>query len=261
MDLSRFSMEGRTVIITGGSGGIGRGCARAFASAGANIVIASVPADSIPPALEEIEKLGSQALGISVNVAEPLELDRMVGETLQRFGRIDALINVAGGSYSRNPDMPQYKRSSLSEMDGEDFVGAYVGNVKTAFLASRAVIPHLQKSGKGSITNIGSIAGLDRKPSSPDIAAYGTAKAAVHSLTVHMAHQWGPQVRVNCIAPGTIDTPRPEGTVRPEMAQAAQRIAVGRVGVGDDIGSVALFLASDAAGFVNGIVIPVHGGE
>lgn len=261
MDLSRFSMEGRTVIITGGSGGIGRGCVRAFAQAGANIVIASVPAESIPPAVQEAEALGAQALGVAVNVADESEINSMVDQVLGRFGRIDALVNVAGGSYSRNPDMPQYQRNDLLGITGEDFVGAYVGNVKTAFLVSRAVVPHIRRVGKGSITNVGSVSGLDRKPSAPDIAAYGTAKAAVHSLTFHMAHQWGPEVRVNCIAPGTIDTPRPEGTVRPEMASAAQRIAVGRVGVGDDIGSVALFLASEAAGFVNGVVIPVHGGE
>ncbi len=261
MDLSRFSMEGRTVIITGGSGGIGRGCTRAFAQAGANVVIASVPAESIPPAVEEVEAMGAQALGVTVNVAEPAEIDAMVQQTLDRFGRIDALVNVAGGSYSRNPDMPQYSRAPLLEMDGDDFVGAYVGNVKTTFLVSKAVVPHIRKTGKGSITNIGSTSGLSLRSSGPDIAAYGSAKAAVHSLTFHMAHQWGPEVRVNCIAPGTIDTPRPAGTVRPEMGRAAERIAVGRVGVGDDIGSVALFLASDAAGFVNGIVIPVHGGE
>ncbi len=261
MDLSRFSMEGRTVIITGGSGGIGRGCVRAFAQAGANVVVASVPADTIPPAVEEAESLGAQALGVTVNVAEPGEIDAMVKQTLDRFGRIDALINVAGGSYSRNPDMPQYSRASLLEISGDDFVGAYVGNVKTTFLVSKAVVPHMKALGKGAIVNIGSTSGLDRHPNAPDIAAYGTAKAAVHSLTFHMAHQWKPEVRVNCIAPGTINTPRPEGTVRPEMATAAERIAVGRVGVGDDIGSVALFLCSDAAGFVNGIVVPVHGGE
>ena len=261
MDLSRFSMEGRTVIITGGSGGIGRGCVRAFAQAGANVVVASVPADTIPPAVEEAEALGAQALGVTVNVAEPDEIDAMVAQTLDRFGRIDALVNVAGGSYSRNPDMPQYSRASLLEISGDDFVGAYVGNVKTTFLVSRAVVPHMKAVGKGAIVNIGSTSGLDRHPNAPDIAAYGTAKAAVHSLTFHMAHQWKPEVRVNCIAPGTINTPRAEGTVRPEMATAGERIAVGRVGVGDDIGSVALFLCSDAAGFVNGIVVPVHGGE
>ena len=261
MDLSRFSMEGRTVIITGGSGGIGRGCVRAFAQAGANVVVASVPADTIPPAVEEAESLGAQALGVTVNVAEPDEIDAMVAQTLDRFGRIDALVNVAGGSYSRNPDMPQYSRASLLEISGDDFVGAYIGNVKTTFLVSRAVVPHMKAVGKGAIVNIGSTSGLDRHPNAPDIAAYGTAKAAVHSLTFHMAHQWKPEVRVNCIAPGTINTPRPAGTVRPEMSSAAERIAVGRVGVGDDIGSVALFLCSDAAGFVDGIVIPVHGGE
>ena len=261
MDLSRFSMEARTVIITGGSGGIGRGCVRAFAQAGANVVVASVPADTIPPAVEEAESLGVNALGIAVNVAEPDEINAMVRQTLDRFGRIDALVNVAGGSYSRNPDMPQYNRAPLLEMSGDDFLGAYVGNVKTAFLVSKAVVPHMKTLGKGAIVNIGSTSGLDRHPSAPDIAAYGTAKAAVHSLTFHMAHQWKPEVRVNCIAPGTIDTPRPSGTVRPEMATAAQRIAVGRVGIGDDIGSVALFLCSDAAGFVNGIVVPVHGGD
>ena len=185
----------------------------------------------------------------------------MVAQTLDRFGRIDALVNVAGGSYSRNPDMPQYSRAPLLEISGDDFVGAYVGNVKTTFLVSRAVVPHMKALGKGAIVNIGSTSGLDRHPNAPDIAAYGTAKAAVHSLTFHMAHQWKPEVRVNCIAPGTIDTPRPAGIVRPEMSSAAERIAVGRVGVGDDIGSVALFLCSDAAGFVNGIVVPVHGGE
>ncbi len=261
MDLSRFSMEGRTVIITGGSGGIGRGCVRAFAQAGANVVVASVPADTIPPAVEEAEALGAHALGVTVNVAEPDEIDAMVAQTLDRFGRIDALVNVAGGSYSRNPDMPQYSRASLLEISGDDFMGAYIGNVMTTFLVSRAVVPHMKAVGKGAIVNIGSTSGLDRHPNAPDIAAYGTAKAAVHSLTFHMAHQWKPEVRVNCIAPGTINTPRPAGTVRPEMSSAAERIAVGRVGVGDDIGSVALFLCSDAAGFVDGIVIPVHGGE
>ena len=157
--------------------------------------------------------------------------------------------------------MPQYRRAPLLEMERGDFVGAYVGNAVTTFLVSKAVVPHMRRLGRGSITNVGSTSGLGHRSSAPDIAAYGTAKAAVHGLTFHMAHQWGPEVRVNCIAPGTIDTPRPAGTVRPEMAEAARRIAVGRVGVGDDIGGVALFLASDAAGFVNGVVIPVHGGE
>jgi NAD(P)-dependent dehydrogenase (short-subunit alcohol dehydrogenase family) len=106
MDFSRFSMEGRTVIITGGSGGIGMGCAKAFAQVGANIVIVGVPAAGIAPAVAEIEAMGVQALGIVANVANAADVDVMVKQTMDRFGRIDTLVNVAGGTYSRNPEMP-----------------------------------------------------------------------------------------------------------------------------------------------------------
>jgi 3-oxoacyl-[acyl-carrier protein] reductase len=94
------------------------------------------------------------------------------------------------------------------------------------------------------------------------MAAYGSAKAAVMNLTFHMAHQWGPEVRVNAIAPGIIDTPRPEAPERhASMPAAAKNIDIGRVGTADDIAGVALFLASDASAFVNGSVIDVNGGE
>ena len=262
MDLSMFSMEGRTVIITGGSGGIGRGCARAFAKAGANVVIASVPEESIPPAVDEVEGLGAQGLGIAVNVSDAEQVAGMARQTMDRFGRIDVLVNVAGGTYSRNPDMPQFVRAPLLELDPADFMTAYEANVKSAFLCAKAVVPQMRAQGKGVIINTGSSAGLNTRPDrTGDLAAYGAAKAALHALTTRMAQQWGPEVRVNCIAPGTIDTPRPQGTVRPEMADAADRIPVGRVGQGDDIGGVALFLASDAAAFVNGVTLLVNGGE
>ena len=262
MDLSMFSMEGRTVIITGGSGGIGRGCARAFAKAGANIVIASVPADSIPPALEEANELGAETLGVAVNVSDPDEVESMVRQTIERFRAIDVLVNVAGGTYSRNPDMPQFARAPLLELDPADFMTAFEANVKTAFLCAKAVVPQMKKQGKGVIINTGSMSGLNLRPDrTGDLSAYGASKAALHALTARMAQQWGPEVRVNCIAPGTIDTPRPGGTVRPEMAEAPNRIPLGRVGYADDIGGVALFLASDASGFVNGQTLAVTGGE
>ncbi len=260
MDLSRFSMEGRTVIITGGSGGIGRGCARVFAVAGANVAIASLPADSIAPAVAEVESLGVQALGLAADATDETQVNEMVRRVLERFGRIDALVNVAGGTYSRNQEMPQFRRGPLSEIAPLDFMRTYAVNVESAFLCARAVAPHMKAGGKGSIVNIGSVAGFAlRRPGG--FPAYAAAKAALHTLTVYMAHEWSPDVRANCIAPGTIDTPRPPGTVRPELAAAAQRIAVGRVGTPEDVANVALFLASDAAAFVNAAVIPVHGGD
>jgi NAD(P)-dependent dehydrogenase (short-subunit alcohol dehydrogenase family) len=262
IDLSRFSLEGRTAIITGGSGGIGRACAAGFAKAGANIVIASLPPDSIPAVVEEVEALGVEALGLTVDVSNAEQVKSMVDRTLSKFSRVDVLVNVAGGSYSRNPYMPAFNRAALLELAPEDFMKAYEVNTKTAFLCAKAVVPAMQSQGKGSIINIGSISGRGTKKERADMAAYGSAKAAVMNLTVHMAHQWGPEVRVNCIAPGIIDTPRPQGTNRQELApEAVKKIALGRAGRPDEVAGVALFLASDAASFVSGAIIDVNGGE
>ncbi|HWH80156.1 MAG TPA: SDR family NAD(P)-dependent oxidoreductase, partial [Candidatus Binatus sp.] len=154
IDLSRFSLEGRTAIITGGSGGIGRACAIAFAKAGANIVIASLPPDSIQPVVQEVEALGVQALGVAVNVSDAEQVRSMVEQTLTQFGRIDVLANVAGGSYSRNPFMPSFKRAPLLELTPEDFMKAYEVNTMSAFLCAKAVAPAMKSAGKGSIINI-----------------------------------------------------------------------------------------------------------
>jgi NAD(P)-dependent dehydrogenase (short-subunit alcohol dehydrogenase family) len=262
IDISRFSLEVRTVISTGGSGGIGRACAVGFAKAGANIVIASLPPESIPPVVEEVEALAVQGLGLAVDVSNADQVNAMVQQTLAKFGCIDVLVNVAGGSYSRNPFMPSFKRAPLLELAPEDFMKAYEVNTKSAFLCAKAVAPVMKSAGKGSIVNIGSISGRGTKKERADMAAYGAAKAAVMNLTIHMAQHWGPEIRVNAIAPGIIDTPRPQGTNRQEMnAEAVKKIALGRPGTADEVASVALFLASDAASFVSGAIIDVNGGE
>lgn len=262
IDLSRFSLEGRTAIITGGSGGIGRACASAFAKAGANVVIASLPPDSIPPVVQEIEALEVKSLGLAIDASNAEQVKSMVDQTVAKFGRVDVLVNVAGGSYSRNPYMPSFKRAPLLDLSPEDFMMAYAINAKSAFLCAKTVVPSMKVNGRGSIINIGSISGRGTKKERADMAAYGSAKAAVMNLTLHMAHQWGPEVRVNCIAPGIIDTPRPPGTQRQELAsEALKKIALGRAGKADEVASVALFLASDAASFVSGAIIDVNGGE
>lgn len=262
IDLSRFSLDGRTAIITGGSGGIGRACAVAFAKAGANIVIASLPPESIPPVVQEVEAIGVKALGLAVDVSAEAQVKSLVEQAQARFGRIDALINVAGGSYSRNPHMPAFKRAPLLELAPEDFMSAYAVNTKSAFLCAKAVAPAMKARGQGAIVNIGSISGRGTKKERPDMAAYGAAKAAVMNLSIHMAQHWGPEIRVNAIAPGIIDTPRPAGSTRQDgWSDVLKKIALGRAGSADEVASVALFLASDAASFVSGAIIDVNGGE
>jgi 3-oxoacyl-[acyl-carrier protein] reductase len=158
--------------------------------------------------------------------------------------------------------VPSFKRAPLLDLSPEDFMSAYAVNTKSAFLCAKAVVPGMKVNGRGSIINIGSISGRGTKKERADMAAYGSAKAAVMNLTFHMAHQWGPEVRVNCIAPGIIDTPRPPGTERQELsAEAVKKISLGRAGRADEVASVALFLASDAASFVSGAIIDVNGGE
>lgn len=261
MDLSRFSLEGRTAIVTGGTGGIGLGTAKAMALAGANIAIAGVPPEQLPGAVAEVKALGVDAIGIKCDVSNKAEVADMVAQTAKHFGRIDILANVAGGSYSRNPYTGEFKRHPLLEVSEEDFMGAFEVNVKGTMLCAQAVVPHMRKVGKGAIINIGSSSGLDTKPAGAIYAAYGSAKAAVHRLTVYMAYEWAPQVRVNCIAPGLIDTPRPAGESRPNMVDGASRLPVGRVGGPDDIASLAVFLASDASSFITGDLIPATGGD
>jgi len=262
LDLTCFSLEHRTVVMTGGSGGIGRSCAMTFAKAGANIVIASLPPESIQPVVQEVEAIGVVGLGLAIDVTDAKQVKAMLDRTLSKFGRVDVLVNVAGGSYSRNPYMPSFQRAPLLDLSPEDFMMAYEINTKSAFLCSKAVVPRMKERGKGSIINIGSISGRGTKKERADMAAYGAAKAAVMNLTLHMARQWGPEVRVNCIAPGIIDTPRPEGTNRQELtAEALNKIALGRAGRPEEVAGVALFLASDAASYVSGAVIDVNGGE
>jgi NAD(P)-dependent dehydrogenase (short-subunit alcohol dehydrogenase family) len=258
-DFSAFGLQRRTAIVTGGSGGIGRACARAFAKAGADVVIASVPPEDIPPAVEEVEALGARALGVTVDVSNAGQVEDMVKQSMARFGLIDILVNVAGGSYSRSPYTPRFTKAPLLDLSEEDFMGAFEVNVKGTFLCAKAVVPIMKAQGKGVIINIGSSAGRGG-PTRPEMAAYASAKAAVMNLTINMAHQWGPQIRVNCIAPGVISTPRSGEDTR-DLKEAAARIAVGRTGTADEIGEVALFLASDRASFVNGAIIDVHGGK
>ena len=250
-------MAGRTVFVTEGAGRVGVGCARPFAQAGANVVLVDLPGDALPPAVAEIEALGVEALAVAADVTNEDQVRDAVAQAMARFGRIDVLVNVAGGTRSRNPQVTPFTRGPLLDMTPADFMPIYEANVVSGFLCAQVIVPHMQAAGSGAVVNIGSQAGVAdyADPTGNQLAAYNAAKAAYHALTARMAEQWGPQIRVNCVGQWVFDRRGPDGQQRPSAPTS-----VGREGEPDDIGWAALFLASDAAAFVNGQTLLVHGG-
>ena len=178
----------------------------------------------------------------------------MARRTQEVFGRVDILVNNAGGNINS-----AFRRAPLLELSLEEWEACLALNLTSVFLCSRAVVPMMKQQKKGAIINIGS--GREGDASRTGFSAYGAAKGGVARLTSGVAAEWGPEVRVNCVLPGFVDNPKPTPGRTPEaVAERARSIAVGRIGQPEDIGAAVAFLASDAASWVDGILLSVHGG-
>jgi 3-oxoacyl-[acyl-carrier protein] reductase len=239
----------RVAIVTGSGQGIGRGVALCLARAGANIVIAEESAERIAPVAAALEDLGVEALGIPTDVSRSDDLERLVQQTVERFGKIDILVNNAG----RVVVKPMVEQS---EADWHRVVDV---NLKGVFLCCRYVVPQMIARKRGAIVNIASIAAFHvTVPHVP----YAASKAGVVALTRDLAYEvarYG--IRVNAIAPGPIETPMSQA-VSTEQRQAITRsVPLGRMGQPEDIGQAAVFLASEAASFITGATLPVSGGS
>lgn len=242
-------LDGRVAIVTGAAQGIGHGVALSLARAGANIVVAEAVQERIPQAVANIETTGVQALGVQTNVTQASAVDRLVQETLSRFGKIDILVNNAGVVVVK----PIFEQS---EADWDRVLDV---NLKGVFLCCKRVVQEMQKQGSGAIVNIASIAAFHYTvPHVP----YAASKAGVAALTRDLAYEVAPMgIRVNAIAPGPIETPMMGSALTEEQKSAyAKTIPLGRIGQPQDIGDAAVFLASDAASFVTGVTLPVAGG-
>lgn len=249
MLLDRFDLTGRVAVVTGAGRGIGAACARAFAEAGADVAIVARTQEQLDSVAAEVEALGHRALVMAGDVSELDTLERLVDATMSELGRIDVVVNNAGGS------MP----TPLLDTSVRSFEQAFHFNVTTAFALSKAAIPHMLASGGGSIVNISSAMGRLRDRG---FAAYGTAKAALAHLTRLMAIDCSPRIRVNAIAVGSVATSALEvvltdDAIRNEMID---KTPLQRLGEVEDIAIGALYLASDAASFVTGKVLEIDGG-
>ncbi|MFY9562169.1 MAG: SDR family NAD(P)-dependent oxidoreductase [Terriglobales bacterium] len=244
----------KVALITGGASGIGRATALLFAREGAQVVIADVNVQAGQAVVDEIENAGGRACFESVDVTRVTDCRHAVERTLREFRKIDILFNNAG----------VIRRATVLDLSEEDWDRVMAVNVKSVYLLSREVIPHMQAAGGGSIINTASGWGL---AGGAKAAVYCASKGAVVLLTKAMAVDHGPQnIRVNCICPGDTDTRmlRSEAQQLGEasgrfLAEAAKR-PLGRVGSPEEIAQAALYLASDASSFVTGTALVVDGG-
>ncbi len=249
MILDRFRLTDQVAIVTGAGRGIGQGIALAYAEAGADVVCAARTPSQLEETAEQVRALGRRALVVPCDVLERAQLENLVAAALAEFGRIDLLVNNAGGW----PPKPALRTSE------KEFESAFRFNVTTAFVLTRLVVPRMvETAGNGAVVNISSVAGREI---SAGFAAYGTAKAALSFLTRELAQDFAPRVRVNAIAVGSIET-EALGTVltdeiKDEMIRLTPMARLGRV---EDIAACALYLASPAASYVTGEIYGVNGG-
>ena len=254
--MATYDLVDRVAIVTGGNQGIGRSIALDMARSGANIVIVARTVSKIDAVCDEVRALGRQALGVQGDVSSNADVVETVRQTMDTFGRVDILVNNAGGSHGTT-----YHRGPLAEISEADFDNCVDVNLKSVWLCGRAVHPIMMQQGKGCIINISSVSAQIQHGTRLGFAVYSAAKVAVNNLTCSMAAEWGPEIRVNGILPGFIETPR----VTPTRSASGntfrvQTIALSRFGASDELAPTATFLASDEASYVSGTIVEVHGG-
>jgi len=247
--LDRFDMTGKVGVVTGAGRGIGAGCARALAEAGADVAINARTPEQLEAVAADIRRLGHRALVVPGDVSDLATLEQLVGATLDEYGRLDVVVNNAGGS------MP----APLLDTSVRQFEQAFRFNVTTAFALSLAAVPHMLAGDGGAIVNISSAMGRLRDRG---YVAYGTAKAALAHMTRLMAADCAPRVRVNAIAVGSVATSALEVVLTDESLRSEMvgKTPMRRLGEVDDIALGALYLASDASSFVTGKVFEIDGG-
>ena len=249
-------LAGRVAIVTGGSQGIGRGIALALARAGSDVVIAARTSERIRAVCSEVEALGRRGLAVPADVTKEEDVRRLVQQAQGAFGRLDILVNNVGASYGRT-----FRRGPLLSLNPRDFDECLAVNLKSVFLCSTAVVPVMMRQGKGVIVNIASIANRESEATWIGMGLYAAAKAAVVALTWNMAAEWAPHIRVNCVTPGFVSSQRASGSRSAGRLRARlSSISMGRPGDPAEIGNVVAFLASDAASYMTGSVVDVHGG-
>jgi len=250
-------LKEKIAIVTGAAQGIGQGIAMRFAREGAHVVLWDINAEGVKKVYQDIVALGRRALWFEADVSVTSQVEAMVKKTIEEFGRIDILVNNAGGSFSTT--------AKFEEITDEIWDRIVDVNLKGAFICSRAVSPYMKRQRGGRIINLGSKAG--EYGSDMAGAHYSSSKAGVSGLTRQLAKDLGPfGITANAIAPGIVlsslrvERLWKERKTEEEREALLKTIPLRRASTVDEQASVALFLASDDASYVTGVVLDVNGG-
>jgi 2-deoxy-D-gluconate 3-dehydrogenase len=246
-----FDLRGKVAVVTGGNGGIGLGIARGLAQAGAAVAIAGRNDDKTTAAVTELETLGNGVLGLRADVTDTGHVQRMVAQTVERFGGLDILVANAGSNIRKSPE----------DYSMDEWHLIVNTNLTSAFACCQAVYPEMQKRGGGKIVTIGSMASIFGF----DVATvYAATKGAMVQMTRSLASAWAREnIQVNCILPGWIDTDLTRGARRilPQLHDnVVNRTPARRWGTPEDLAGAAVFLCSPASNYVTGTALPVDGG-
>jgi len=241
-------MNGKVVIVTGGSSGIGRATAIAFAREGAKVVIAARRVNEGEETVKQIVDTGGEAIFVQTDVTQASEVQALVDRTLENFGRLDAAFNNAGSG----------KGMRLIDLTEDDWEQEIAVNLKSVWLCLKYQIPAMLKLGKGAIVNMasqGAILGV------PNYTAYGAAKGGAAALTRAAAAEYAAEgIRINAVSPGAVETELWANAPAGMLEQVAAGIPMQRVGQPQDIAETVVWLCSDAAGFITGQNIAIDGG-
>lgn len=245
-------LEGKVAIVTGAGGGFGEGIAKLFAQEGARVGVLDLRGDA---AGKVAAGIGANAVALTADVTSREQMEKAVQTVADRFGVPDIFVNNAGWTHRNKP---------MLEVTGEEFDRVYAINVKSIYIMSNIIVPMMRRKGGGSIVNIGSVAGIRPRPG---LTWYNSTKGAVNILSQSMAAELAPDnIRVNAICPvmgetglleafmGVPDTPE-------NRARFVATIPMGRMSRPEDIARATLYLASDDAEFITGVLLPVDGGR